>query len=108
MFSNESVLPHPSPVAIFQRLEDGAVLFSTRDEVYFGVNAVGARIWELLPPACETFGALCATLGSHYPDVAERQIRADAQAFLEELLRSGLAISADGAEHAAVSRKGAA
>jgi hypothetical protein len=108
MFSNESVLPTPSPVAIFQRLDDGAVLFSTQEEVYFGVNAVGARIWELLPPSCDTFGELCATLAVQYPGVPERQIRADAQAFLADLLQSGLAIPVDDAQHAAVSRQGAA
>jgi hypothetical protein len=47
----ETLLPIPSPAAIFRPLPEGGVLFSTETEVYFGVGVVGARIWELLPPA---------------------------------------------------------
>ena len=55
-------LPHPSPSAIFKELDEGGVLLSTTDEVYFGVNPVGARIWALLPPVSHTFGELCSAL----------------------------------------------
>jgi len=59
-------LPHPSPSAIFKELDEGGVLLSTTDEVYFGVNPVGARIWALLPPVSHTFGELCSALEQHY------------------------------------------
>jgi Coenzyme PQQ synthesis protein D (PqqD) len=84
-------LPHPSPSAIFKELEEGGVILSTTDEVYFGVNPVGARIWSLLPPVTATFGELCAKLEQQYPDAPTDLIRADAQEFLEALIASGLA-----------------
>lgn len=89
----ESPLPHPSPTAVFKELEEGGVLLSTTDGVYFGVNAVGARIWSLLPPVSKTFGELCAALEAQYPSSAPERIRSDAQEFLRALVDSGLVIA---------------
>src|ERR1700750_2946883 len=87
-------LPHPSPSAIFKELDEGGVLLSTTDEVYFGVNPVGARIWALLPPVSRTFGEICAALEQQYPDAGAERIRADVQDFLQALIASGLAVTA--------------
>jgi len=89
-----NLLPHPSPSAIFKELDEGGVLLSTTDEVYFGVNPVGARIWSLLPPVSRTFGELCSALEEQYPDAASERIRVDAQEFLEALIASGLVVNA--------------
>ena len=85
-------LPHPSPTAIYKDLDEGGVLLSTSDEVYFGVNPVGAKIWSLLPPASRTFGELCAVLEREYPDAGSDRIRADVQEFIEALTASGLVV----------------
>ena len=90
----EFPLPQPSPSAIFKELDEGGVLLSTTDEVYFGVNPVGARIWSLLPPVNRTFGELCVALEKTYPDAPADLIRADAQEFLQALMASGLAVTA--------------
>jgi len=87
-------LPHPSPTAIFKELDEGGVLLSTADEVYFGVNPVGAKIWSLLPPVSRTFGEMCAELERQYPDAGAQRIRADAQEFIEALIASGLVVTA--------------
>lgn len=89
-------LPHPAPTAIFKPLAEGGVLFSTDTEVYFGVNLIGARIWELLPPASSTFGELCAVLASQYSDVSPAQIQRDVSKFLDDLLQNGLALASPG------------
>jgi len=86
----ETTLPAPSPGAVFKRLPEGGVLFSTETEVYFGVGAVGARIWELLPPATQTVEELVAILAAKYNDVSADQIRSDVEQFLSELLANGL------------------
>jgi hypothetical protein len=86
-------LPHPSPSAIFKELDEGGVLLSTTDEVYFGVNPVGAKIWSLLPPNSTTFGELCAALERQYPEAGADRIKADVQEFLEALIASGLVVS---------------
>lgn len=76
--------------AVFKRLPEGGVLFSTETEVYFGVGEVGARIWELLPPAAHTVDEMVAILSAKYHDVTADQIRADVERFLGELLDNGL------------------
>lgn len=91
--STDWPLPKPSESAIFRALPEGGVLFSTTSEVYFGVNTVGARIWELLPPATRTFEELCAALCAEYSDVSADVIRDDARRFVEQLRTNGLVIA---------------
>lgn len=90
MSQDETPLPNPVPGAVFRRLPEGGVLFSTETEVYFGVGVVGARIWELLPPATRTLEEMVAILASKYTDVSASQIRGDVERFLSELLSNGL------------------
>jgi hypothetical protein len=86
------MLPVANPKVIFKALSDGGVLFSQEDEVYFGLNAVGAQVWELLPPKSASLSELCAAVGAHYPDVAPDVIQADVCALLSELESNGLVI----------------
>jgi hypothetical protein len=86
----ETPLPVPAPSAVFRKLPEGGVLFSTETEVYFGVGVVGAAIWELLPPVTKTVEEMVATLSAKYRDVSASQIRADCDRFLEELVSNGL------------------
>lgn len=91
--TNDWILPKPAETSIFRALPEGGVLFSTASEVYFGVNLVGARIWELLPPLTTTYEALCSVLCAEYSDVGADVIRADAKKFLEQLLANGLVVA---------------
>ncbi len=89
-FVNTLLLPVAAPDVVYKSLPDGAVLFSSDSEVYFGLNAVGARVWELLPPASDTVAQLVEALGVHYPDVDPATIQADVSELLENLERQGL------------------
>lgn len=84
------MLPSPLANVVFQRIDDGAVLFAPTTEIYFGLNEVGARVWELLPPASDSLDALCAQLASAYPDVEMAVLRADVEELLGQLLAEGL------------------
>ncbi|HEV2130929.1 MAG TPA: PqqD family protein [Longimicrobiaceae bacterium] len=84
------MLPSPSQDVIFKSVSDGAVLFHTGQEVYFGLNAVGAKIWELLPPRCRTWEELLRELRTAYPEVDEATLRHDVEELLEELEDNGL------------------
>ena len=111
MRNSDFNLPVPSPSVVFKQFEDGGVLLSTRDEVYFGVNAVGARIWSLLPPAAGTFEEMCAILAREYTDVSVERLRRDVRSFLDHLIASGLATessrgSKDGSPDAHTADKG--
>jgi hypothetical protein len=84
------LLPRPVAGAVFKRLPEGGVLFSTETEVYFGVGVVGARIWELLPPATRTVDEMVDVLSSQYRDVGAAKIQQDVERFIGELLANGL------------------
>lgn len=84
------LLPVPKESVIYRALSEGAVLFSLTDEVYFGLNTVGAVVWELLPPATRTFDSLLASLSARYPGVPVAQLRDDVTELLEELTSFGL------------------
>lgn len=66
------------------------MLLSTTDELYFSLNAVGARIWTLLPPSCETVEQVCDVLQREHPDVTAADIRDDVVSLLADLLRERL------------------
>jgi hypothetical protein len=84
------MLPQASPGILFQLLPDGAVLLDTGSEVYFGLNPVGARIWQLLPPASPSLAALCDALAAEYPDAPPALLRRDVESLLAQLAAEGL------------------
>lgn len=88
------MLPRANPAVICERVADGAVLLHREEEIYFGLNAVAARIWELLPPAAGSLDELCGMLALEYPDVELSELRGDVLALLQELAASGLVIAA--------------
>ena len=79
---------------MFREVSEGAVLLQMEDEIYFGLNAVGARVWQNLPPACASLDDLCVRLGSEYPDVAPEQLRADVTELLDQLREAKLLVDA--------------
>ena len=75
---------------MYQALDDGAVLLAPASEVYFGLNHVGATIWEHLPPVRSTFGELCAAVRDAFPDAPAERVRHDVARLLGELAAAGL------------------
>jgi hypothetical protein len=59
------------------------VMLSPEHGEYFGLNAVGSRIWELIAEP-RAFGELCARLTDEF-EVDEETCRAEALAFLRQL-----------------------
>jgi hypothetical protein len=88
------VLPTRNPKVIFKALATGAVLYSTEEEVYFGLNSVGVRVWELLPPAHQTLDEIVSVIASEYPDAGTDVIRADVSELIDELTKLGLLVPA--------------
>lgn len=85
MSAVHNVLPRANRDVIFRTVSEGAVLLHTHDEIYFGLNSVGARIWQLLPPVCQTLDDLCAAVAKEYPSVDADVIRADIVELLDDL-----------------------
>ena len=85
-----TALPKARTDVIFQTVPEGAVLLATRDEIYYGLNEVGAEIWTLLVAGAGSLEQLCARLGERYPEVPLSVLRADVLELLGELAVAGL------------------
>ena len=89
-----AILPRPHPAVMFREVSEGAVLLQMEDEIYFGLNEVGARIWQLLPPVSDSLEELCASLTTVYPDVPLEQLSADVAELIEQLRENKLLVNA--------------
>lgn len=67
------------------RAGDEVMMMSASHGTYIGLNAMAARIWDLLETIGD-FEPLCARLVEEF-DVGEAQCRAEVEAFLAELER---------------------
>jgi coenzyme PQQ synthesis protein D (PqqD) len=79
-------LPRAKGSVVWTTVRDGAVLFCSETELYFGLNSVGAIIWELLPQGA-TLDDLCAAVAARFPDVDRAMIAGDVADLLDELTR---------------------
>ncbi len=68
-------------------IDGEAVMMSIEKGQYYGLDAVGTEIWNLLETP-RSFGEICADLLARY-DVEPETCRADVGRFLEALLRDG-------------------
>lgn len=59
---------------------------------HFGLNTVGARIWDLLRPDVTDIGSVCATLGEMYPEVDAAELHNDVAELLAALESNGLVL----------------
>ena len=75
-------------------LNDEAVLLNVDTGVYFGLDALGSRIWKLIEHQRDE-EEIVATLLEEY-DVDRPRLEADLELFLGELQRHGLVGTAQG------------
>lgn len=89
------LLPQQSHEVIYKPVSDGGVLLHTATEVYFGLNPVGARVWELLPPASRTLDELCGRIEEDFPGASREVVRRDVSDLLEDLAANALVVPQD-------------
>lgn len=77
-----------SPEVLFQEVSGEMVLLDLASESYFGLDAIGARIWGLLESGA-TVGEALDTLMQEY-EVERETLEADVGELLDRLLEAGL------------------
>jgi len=74
--------------ALFQEVSGEIVILDLKSESYFGLNEVGARIWQLMKEHQELQKVYDVMLQEF--DVEACQLRGDMQDLLGELFKAGL------------------
>ena len=80
----------PKADVVYRPVGDGGVLLSGTHETYYGLNAVGALIWERLASCDESLDAICAVVETKHPDTDPNTIRQDVVELLDDLEAHGL------------------
>ncbi len=82
-----------SPDVVFRQLDDEAVLLNLESGVYFGLNDVGARIWQLIERGQDQGGAtlsdIAAALAGEFA-ASPAEIEGDLLELIRQLLGAGL------------------
>ena len=74
-----------------QQLEDQMVILDLSSGIYFGLNPVGSRIWDLIKQGI-SLGDVAAVVAGEF-DVAAAEVEADATELANELLSRKLIVS---------------
>ena len=82
---------------VFRVLGDEAVILNLASGVYFGLDTVGARMWQLMSEHGSTDKVIAAMLDEY--EVEERQLCSDLAKLIEQLSEKGL-VRADAEETA--------
>lgn len=77
-----------SKEVLSQELNGETVLLDLQGESYFGLNEVGARIWQLIQSE-QTVDETLSTLSDEY-DVSREQLESDVGELLNKLIETGL------------------
>jgi hypothetical protein len=85
-------LPARSDTVIFKEMDEGAVLFCTRSEVYFGLNPVGVQIWAILGTSAATLPEVVDALSANYPEHPRAELETDVREFLAALSEHELVV----------------
>lgn len=78
---------------VFRELEGEAVILDLASGRYFGLNAVGTRVWALLD-AGTPVDQIVSTLADEY-EAEREQIARDVAALIDDLSTRGLIVASD-------------
>ena len=78
-----------SPQALARKIGDDIVILDLAGGSYFGLDLVGARIWELMGEG-KSISQICDTLIEEY-DVSRDALERDAVALANDLIANNLA-----------------
>jgi len=80
--------------AVVRQVGGETVVLDIASGTYFGLDPVGARVWQLIEDDECTLAETCDRIGAEY-DVAREQLERDILALAAQLVEHGLATKAD-------------
>jgi hypothetical protein len=81
----------PSDQVLLQQLDDELILLDLQSGRYFGLQAVGARAWELLATVGDTDAVFAALLAEYSVDTAT--LRHDLDELWQGLIEASLVVA---------------
>ncbi|MEZ4417130.1 MAG: PqqD family protein [Gemmatimonadota bacterium] len=87
------MIVRPHAAVIFKNVSDGAVLLHTESEIYFGLNRVGAQVWEMLATGGLSVEGVVRALQKTYPDVEPAALQSDVSELVSQLRANGLVVT---------------
>lgn len=84
------VTPHPD--VVWRLVDNEVVLLNVSTGLYFSLDAIGSRIWALVPMEGTTVSAVRETLLAEYDATAD-QIDRDLDALFGQLIAAGLVVT---------------
>jgi len=81
-----------SPEVLHQRVGDETVVLDLVGEQYYGLNAVGSRIWDLLAED-HTLAQIAEVIAQEF-DAPAAQVQEDLRALITQLVDRGVAVVA--------------
>ncbi len=75
-----------------RQLGEECVMLDLNNGTYYGLDAVGARVWQLLGEG-RSVAEACATLAAEY-EAPRETVEADVARLVEELAANGLLVAA--------------
>ena len=85
---SENAIISPTQAQISSEIADEAVILNLDSGIYYGLNEVGARIWELIQQP-QSFSELCSILLEEY-DVSAEACERDLKKILLDLKTASL------------------
>ena len=73
---------------LIQELDGEAVLLNVKNGQYYGLDAVGTRMWTVLTSSDSLQDSCCALLAEY--DVDENRLKSDVGRLVENLIEHGL------------------
>jgi hypothetical protein len=80
---------HRAPDTVWREIDGRAVIISLDDGRVRTVNPTGAEVWSRLDG--RSVAEVLGELGELYPDVPSTDLEADLDAFVDDLVRRGIA-----------------
>lgn len=81
-----------NPDVGFTQIDDDLVMMGPNDNLFYGVNAMGTKIWSLLECNSLSLSEICEVIQRDY-DVHEQQCIDDVTRFVEEMMTHHMVVT---------------
>lgn len=83
-----------NPHVVYTQIDSDLVMLDPKDQLFYGVNSIGAELWSLLEKRSLSVTEICSHVEMHY-DVPETQYVGDVLSFIESMVKQNMLLLAE-------------